>query len=119
MAARYSTEAALDVIPDDNFGLSDGKSSVEEAVEQFYAHTGRPVFARSDVEALTREIVDDGMRGDSDHEYSYAEEETHAQNMLYLCYMYFKRNMIVVDLVLCLCMKAVERHMLCFCWHVL
>ena len=75
MAARYATEEALDVILDDSFGLSDGESSEEEEVEQFYAHTGDPVFARSDVEALTREIVDDGMRGDFDHEYSCAEEK--------------------------------------------
>ena len=65
---------ALDVILDDSFRLSDGESSDEEAVEQFYAHTGDPVFARSDVEALTREIVDDGMDGDFDHEYSCVEE---------------------------------------------
>ena len=52
MAAWYSTEEALDVILDDNFKLSDGKSSEEEAVEQFHAHTGRSVFARTDVESL-------------------------------------------------------------------
>ena len=74
VATRYSTEEALDVFLDDDFGLSDGESSEEEAVEQFYAHTGDPVFARSDVEALSREIVDDSMCGDSDHEYSCAEE---------------------------------------------
>ena len=74
MATRYSTEEALDVFLDDDFGLSNGESSEEEAVEQFYAHTGDPVFARSDVEALSRKIVDDSMCGDSDHEYSCAEE---------------------------------------------
>ena len=75
MTARYSTEGALDVTLDDSFRLSDGESSEEEAVGQFYAHTGDPVFARSDVEALTREIVDDGMDGDSDQEYSCTEEK--------------------------------------------
>lgn len=43
----------MEVILDDNFGLSDGESSEEEAVEQFYAHTGDPVLARSEVEVLS------------------------------------------------------------------
>ncbi len=43
-AARYSTEEALDVFLDNSFGLSNGESSEEEAVEQFYAHTGDPVL---------------------------------------------------------------------------
>jgi hypothetical protein len=49
--ARYSTEEALDVILDENFGLSDGEFSEEEAVKHFYAHTGDPVFVRRDVQA--------------------------------------------------------------------
>lgn len=36
----------------DDLGLSDGKSSEKEAIEQFYTHTGHPVFSQSDAEAL-------------------------------------------------------------------
>jgi len=48
--------------------------------------TGNPVFVWSDVEALTQEIVDDGMHSDSDREYSSAEEEHLPKILLYLCY---------------------------------
>ena len=36
-----------------------------EAGEEFYAYAGEPVVARSDIDALTHQIVAAGMCGDS------------------------------------------------------
>ncbi len=62
------TEEALEVV------LDHMEKFIAEAVEQFYVYTSNPDFARSDVEAQSREIVDYGMHINFDREYSSTEE---------------------------------------------
>ena len=60
---RFTVEEALDAVFDDNFSLSDGESSEEEEGGDLYALLGEPVIRRSDIDALTRDLVvsdDDG-----------------------------------------------------------
>ena len=63
---RFTVEEALDAVLDDNFSLSDGQSSEEEEGDDLYAVLGEPVICRSDIDALTRDLVVDDDDGDSD-----------------------------------------------------
>ena len=53
---RYNVDEALEVILDDDFGLSDGDSSDEEEGE-YYAYLGEPIVPPSDIEVLTHDVV--------------------------------------------------------------
>ena len=55
MAARYSASEAIDLLFDDNFGLSDGGLSEEEG-DGFYAYLGDRSLSREAVENLSREL---------------------------------------------------------------
>ena len=66
---RLTVDEALDAVFDDDFGLSDGESSEEEG-DDLYALLGEPVVRRSDIDALTRDLVDDddGSTNDDDND---------------------------------------------------
>ena len=55
MAARYSVSEAIDLLFDDNFGLSDGGLSEEEG-DGLYAYLGDCSLSRETVEDLSREL---------------------------------------------------------------
>ena len=67
---RFTVDEALDTVSDDDFSLSDDKSSEEEELDDLYALLGEPVVRRSDIDALTRDFVvgdgDSDGNGDSD-----------------------------------------------------
>ena len=55
MAARYSVSEAIDLLFDDDFGLSDGDLSEEEG-DGLYAYLGDRSLSREAVEDLSREL---------------------------------------------------------------
>ena len=63
---RFTVDEALEAVFDDDFGLSDGESSEEEEGDDLYALLGDPIVRRSDIDALTRDLVDGDGDGDSD-----------------------------------------------------
>ena len=54
--SRYTIVAALEVIFDDNFGLSDGDSSDENG-DDIYGYVGEPVLRQADIRDLSESIV--------------------------------------------------------------
>ena len=60
---RYTVDEVLDAVFDDDFGLSDGRSSEEG--EDLYAMLGDPIVLCSDTDALTDKHVDSGVDGTS------------------------------------------------------
>ena len=74
---RLTVDDVLETIFDDEFGLSDGESSDEECGEDLYAYLGESVVSRSDVDALTRAIVSDGVRASSGDEIDGIEDDSH------------------------------------------
>ena len=69
MARRLLTvDDVLETILDDGFSLSEGESSDEECGDDLYAYLGEPVVTISDLDALTRAIVDNVDGGGNDGE---------------------------------------------------
>ena len=58
MASRYTIEAALEAIFDDDFRLSDGDSSDEDS-DDIYGYVREPVLRGADVRDLGESIVSD------------------------------------------------------------
>ena len=63
---RFTVDEALEAVFDDDFGLSDGESSEEEEGDDLYALLGDPVVRRSDIDALTHDLVDGDVDGYGD-----------------------------------------------------
>ena len=74
MAARYIVSEAIDLLFDDDFGLSDGDLSEEEG-DGLYAYLGDRNLSREAVEDLSREL-------DESHSQPEAGSEANSDNGL-------------------------------------
>ena len=63
MAREYTASEVVELLSDEEFGLSEDELSAEEG-EDLYAYLGSPVISREEVEDLTLE-VDTGGEGSS------------------------------------------------------
>lgn len=54
---QYAVDKALEMVFDNDFGLSEGYLTYKEEGEDIHAYLGEPLVLSSDTEALTHDVV--------------------------------------------------------------